>query len=174
MGVVRPVKSSLFCALALALAAMACGERPGAKKSDVTAADVVAGAVPTFDHYESAETKIGVDFPPVWKGNYIAVPHTDTTYGSRYIIDFRFRPDPAAKLEPKTLLAIRVFPKNAWTKVSARPGPQIGIKLQEHGDDVFVVSLAPANPYAKGTPSAELFDQMMLAVFNQAPRLTAH
>jgi hypothetical protein len=174
MGVVRPFKSSLFCALALALAAMACGERPGAKKSDVTAADVVAGAVPVLDHYESAEAKIGVDFPPVWKGNYIAVPHTDTTYGSRYIVDFRFKPDPASKLEPKTLLAIRIFSTAAWAKAAARPGPPVGIKLLDHGNDVFVVSLVAANPYAKGTPTAELFDQMMLAVFNQAPRLTPH
>jgi hypothetical protein len=171
MGGFRRAKTSFLCALALVLAA-ACGERPGAKKGDVTAADVVAGSAQSFDHFESAEGKFGIDFPPVWKGNYIGVPHTDTTFGSRAIVDFRFKPDPSMKVEPRTLLVIRIFTPDAWAKAAARPGPQIGIKLTAHANDVFVVSLAAINPYKVGTPAADLFDKMMLAVFNTAPRLT--
>ena len=166
MGVARPTKSSLLCALALVLASAACGERPVAKKGDVTAADVIAGAAQSLDHYDSPEGKFAVAFPPEWKGNYVGVPHADTTFGSRYIVEFRFKPDPAWKVDPKILLAIRIFTQDAWTKAAARPGPPIGAKLKERGDDVFVLSLAGGNPYKAGTPAAALFDQMMLAVVN--------
>jgi hypothetical protein len=154
--------------LALSLACAACGERPVTKKGDVTPADVIAGAAQSLDHFESAEGKFAVDFPPAWKGNYAGVPHTDTTYGSRFILDFRFKPDPAWKVDPHTLLAIRIFSPDAWAKAAARPGPPIGVKLKERGTDVFVLSLASANPYKPGTPAATLFDQMMLAVINDA------
>jgi hypothetical protein len=154
--------------LALTLALTACGERPVTKKNDVTAADVIAGAAVSLDHFESAEGRFGVDFPPQWKGNYIGVAHPDTTYGSRFIVDFRFKPDPALKAEPHTLLAIRIFTPEAWARVSVRPGPPIGVKLKERGSDVFVLSLASANPYKPNTPAAALFDQMMLAVINDA------
>jgi hypothetical protein len=172
MGVVRSTKSSLLCALALAFVAAACGERPAAKKGDVTAADVIAGSAESLDHYESAEGKFGIDFPAVWKGNYTAVPHTDTAFGSRAMVEFRFKPDPASKVQPQTLLGVRIFTPDAWTKAAARGGPAIGIKLAERGNDVYVVSLAGGNPYKPGTAAAELFDKMMLAVFNTAPRLT--
>jgi hypothetical protein len=172
MGVVRPTKSSLLCALAFALACPACGERPAAKKTDVTAADVIAGAAKSSDHFESAEGKFGIDFPPEWKGNYIGVPHSDTTFGSRAIVDFRFKPDPSMKVQSQTLLVVRIFTPDAWTKAQTRTGPPIGIKIAEHASDVFIVSLAAANPYKTGTPEAQLFDKMMLAVFNTAPRLT--
>jgi hypothetical protein len=168
MGVVRPMKSSLLCALALVLASTACGERPVTKKGDVTPADVIAGAAQSLDHFESAEGKFAVDFPPAWKGNYTGVAHADTTYGSRFILDFRFKPDPAWKLEPHTLLAIRIFTPDAWAKMAARPGPEIGVKLKERGNDVFVLSLAGSNPYQTGTPAATLFDEMMLAVIHDA------
>jgi hypothetical protein len=69
-------------------------------------------------------------------------------------------------------MVIRIFSQAAWAKVAARPGPAAGIKISEHGNDVFVVSLAGGNPYKTGTPAAELFDKLMLAVFNEAPRLT--
>jgi hypothetical protein len=168
MGVVRPMKSSLLCALALALASTACGERPVTKKGDITPADVIAGSAQSLDHFESAEGKFAVDFPPAWKGNYTGVAHADTTYGSRFIVDFRFKPDPSWKVDPRTLLAIRIFTPDAWAKAFARPGPAIGVKLKERGNDVFVLSLAGSNPYKTGTPAATLFDQMMLAVINDA------
>jgi hypothetical protein len=164
MGVVRPTRTSLLCALALTLASAACGERPVTKKGDITPADVIAGAAQSFDRFESAEGKFAVDFPPVWKGNYTGVAHADTTYGSRFILDFRFKPDPSWKIESRTLLAIRIFTPDAWAKASARPGAEIGRKLKERGNDVFVVSFAGGNPYKTGTPAAELFDKMMLAV----------
>ena len=164
MGVVRPMKSFLLCALALVLASTACGERPVTKKGDVTPADVIAGANQSLDHFESGEGKFAVDFPPTWKGNYSGVPRADTTYGSRFIVDFRFKPDPAWKIEPRTLLVIRIFTPDAWAKAAARPGPAIGMMLKERGADVFVVSFAGGNPYKTGTPAAELFDKMVLAV----------
>ncbi len=172
MGAVRSMKSSLVCALALAFVAAACGERPAAKKGDVTAADVIAGSAESLDHYESAEGKFGIDFTAVWKGNYSAVPHTDTAFGSRAMVEFRFKPDPTWKVQPQTLLGVRIFTPDAWAKATARGGPAIGIKLAERGNDVYVVSLAGGNPYKPGTAAAELFDKMMLAVFNTAPRLT--
>jgi hypothetical protein len=148
------------------MAVAACGERPATKKSDVTAADVIAGSAQSLDHYESAEGKVGVDFPSVWKGHYVVFPHADTTFGSRMIIDFRFKPEVAWKVAPRTLLAIRIFSQAAWTKATARPGPAIGVKIKERGDDVFVLSLAGSNPYKPDTPAANLFDQMMLSVVN--------
>lgn len=151
--------------LALALAVTACGERPVTKKNDVTAADVIAGAAVSLDHYESAEGRFGVDFPPQWKGNYIGVARADTTFGSRYIVEFRFKPDPSLKAEPRTLLAIRIMSPEAWAKDSTR-NPPIGVKLKQRGNDVFVLSLATENPYKPNTPAASLFDQMMLAVMN--------
>jgi hypothetical protein len=160
--------------LAFAVALTACGERPAAKPSDITPADVIAGAAVSLDHFESPEGKFGLDLPPVWKGHYTGTPHADTTYGSRFYLDLRFKPDAGAKLEPHTLMVIRIFTPDAWAKASAKKGPAIGIKLTEHGSDVYVVSLAGGNPYKTGTPAAELFDKMMLAVFNAAPRLTPH
>jgi hypothetical protein len=172
MGAVRSTKTSLLCVLALAFVAAACGERPVAKKGDPTAADVLAGAAESLDHYESPEGKFGIDFPAVWKGHYIGVPHTDTAFGSRAMVEFRFKPDTAWKVQPQTLLGVRIFTPDSWAKANARSGAVIGIKLAERGNDVYVVSLATGNPYKPGTPAAELFDKMMLAVFNTAPRLT--
>ena len=160
--------------LALAFALTACGDRPVTKKGDITPADVIAGAAESLDHFESAEGKFGVDFPAVWKGNYTGTPHADTTFGSRFYLDLRFKPDPSMKVQPRTLLVIRIFTPDAWAKAAARPGPPIGIKLTDRGNDVYVVSLATGNPYQTGTPAADLFDKMMLAVFNNAPRLTPH
>jgi hypothetical protein len=164
MLLTRPTNRSLVSALALALAASACGERPGAKKPDVTPADVVAGSAKSFDHFVSPEGKFAVDFPPEWAGNYTGTPHADTAYGSHFVLDFRFKPDPASKLTPSTLLVIRIFTPAAWTKAAARTGPGIGVKIQQRGNDVYVLSLAGSNPYPTGTPSAAQFDKMMLAV----------
>ena len=108
-----------MCSLAFALALTACGERPAAKKSDVTVADVIAGVAQSFDHFESPEGKFAVDFPPVWKNNYTNVAHADTAYGSHFIVDFRCKPDPTWNVEPRTVLAIRIFSKDAWAKIAA-------------------------------------------------------
>jgi hypothetical protein len=164
MLLTRPTNSSFLCALALVLAASACGDRPGARKPDVTPADVVAGTAQALDHFVSPEGKFAVDFPPAWAGHYTATPHADTTYGSHFILDFRLKPDPTWKVEPHTLLAIRIFTPAAWAKASARPGAAIGAKIQERGDDVYVLSLAGSNPYKTGSAAAALFDKMMLAV----------
>ncbi|HEY2848515.1 MAG TPA: hypothetical protein VGI97_01460 [Gemmatimonadaceae bacterium] len=164
MHATRRTNGSLLCALALALIASACGDRPGGKKPDVTPADVVAGSAQTFDHFVSPEGKFAVDFPSVWTGNYVGVPHPDTTFGSHFILDFRFKPDPASKLTPSTLLVIRIFTSAAWARAAARPGPAFGVKIQQRDNDVYVLSLAGSNPYPTGTPTAALFDKMMLAV----------
>jgi len=169
MGVARPTTNTLLCALALLLTA--CGERPAAKKGDVTAADVIAGAAQSFDHFDSAEGKFTIDFPSAWKEAYVAAPHADTAFGSRYTVEFKFKPDPAWKVEPRTLLVIRIFSTDAWAKATARPGPAIGNKLKEHGSDVFVLSVAGGNPYKPGTPAAALFDQMMLSVVQPSDRV---
>ncbi|HEX7546375.1 MAG TPA: hypothetical protein VF368_06585, partial [Gemmatimonadaceae bacterium] len=86
MRAARPVASPLLCSLAFAIALTACGERPAAKKSDVTVADVIAGVAQSFDHFESPEGKFAVDFPPVWKNNYTHLAHADTAYGSHFIV----------------------------------------------------------------------------------------
>ena len=104
----------------------------------------------------------------MWKDHYVAVAHSDTAFGSRGIVEFRFKPDAAWKVEPKTLLAIRIFTPAAWNKVLADPKQTVGVKLKERGNDVYVLSLAGGNPYPTGSPPAGLFDQMMLAVINDA------
>jgi hypothetical protein len=169
MRVLRP--TNLLCALALGVVAAACGDRPADKKPDVTSADVIAGTAQSYDEFVSPEGKFAVSFPAVWKGNYTAVPHADTAYGSHFILEFRFKPDPAAKLPPQTLLAIRVFTPAAWAKASARPGQSIGVKVQARDNDVYVLSLAGSNPYPTGSPSATLFDKMMLAVMQDSAPL---
>jgi len=163
-------KAPLF--LALALVTAACGERPVTKKGDITPADVIAGSAQAFDHYESAEAKFGIDFPPSWKSHYIGAAHADTAFGSHMAVVFQFKPDPAWKVPPQTLMAVRIFTPDAWAKAAARPGPPIGIKLTQDANNVYVVSLATGNPYKAGTTAADLFDTMMLAVINTAPHLT--
>ena len=166
MGVVRPMKASLLCALVLVVASSGCGERPANRKSDVTPADVIAGAAQALDHFESPEGKFAVDFPPVWKGNYTGVAHADTTHGARFVLDLRFKPDPSWNVEPRTLMVIWIFSPEAWTRAAARPGPAIGVKLKERGNDMYVLSVAGSNPYKPGTPAATLYERMMLAVMN--------
>lgn len=156
----------MCCALALTIAATACGERPGGKTPDVTPADVVAGAAQTFDRFVSPEGKFAIDFPPVWAGHYTGTPHATTELGSHFVLDFRFKPDPSWKVEPKTLLVIHIFTPAAWAKAAARPGPAIGVKIQQRDNDVYVLSVANSNPYKTGSAAAGLFDKMMLAVFS--------
>jgi hypothetical protein len=168
MHAARPAGTTFLCSLALMLAITACGERPAAKKSDVTVADVIAGVAQSFDHFESSEGKFAVDFPQLWKNNYTFVAHADTAYGSRFIVDFRCKPDPKWNVEPRTVLVVRIFPRAAWAKVEATKGQTVGVKLKERGDDVFVLSIAGSNPYRAGTPPATLFEQMMFAVIRDS------
>jgi hypothetical protein len=169
MGVVR--QTNTFLALALACSALACGDRPAPAKGGVTAADVIAGTAQSLDHFESTEGKFAIDFPAVWKDHYVAVPHADTTAGAHYIVDFGFKPDPAWKVPPRTLLVIRVFTPAAWAKVADVKGQQVGVRLKERGNDVYVLSLAGSNPYKTGTPASLLYDQMMLAVIHDSAPL---
>lgn len=168
MRAVRPVGSTLLCSLVLTLALTACGERPAAKKSDVTVADVIAGVAQSFDHFESPEGKFAVDFPPVWKNNYTHLAHADTAYGSHFIVDFRCKPDPKWNVDPRTVLVVRIFTRDAWDKIAANKNQSVGVKLKERGDDVFVLSIAGSNPYRAGTPPAALFEQMMFAVIKDS------
>ena len=155
---------------AFALLITACAA-PAKDSTKVTAADAVAGAVQTFDHFESPTGKFGVDLPSVWKGSYSAVERNDTTAGARFALEFVFKPDAAWKAEPHTLLVVRIFPKATWAKIVAQPGAPIAAKAAEKGDDVFAYSLPAANPYPPGTPQALRFDDMILAVVNDAAGL---
>ena len=151
-----------LCAAALAGAVLcsACSDRP-VKKSDVTAADVVAGRVKTFEHFEYPNGKFAIDFPETWRGGYTVVAHSDTTGGSRMAVEFIFKPDPAWKAEPRPLIVVRIFTRAAWEKLDARPGQGVAAKLAAKGDDVFAFSVAPANPYVAGTPANARFEEMM-------------
>ena len=149
--------------LAGAAVPSACGDG-SAPKSDVTPADVVAGRAKTLEHFESPQGKFAIDFPETWRGAYSAVAHADTTAGARFVVEFRFKPEPVWKVEPRTLLLVRIFPKKAWEAVAARPGPAIALKVAERGDDVFALSFPPSNPYKPGTPAALRFDELVFAV----------
>lgn len=143
-----------------AAASFACSDR-SAPKSDVTPADVVAGRVKTFEHFESPNGKFAIDFPETWRGAYSAAARPDTTGGARMAVEFSFKPDPAWKVEPHALIVVRIFTKAAWERVAARPGPAIAARLAARGDDVFALSLAPSNPYKPGTPAAARFEELM-------------
>lgn len=151
----------LFAATAVAaLGALACTDK-GSPKSDVTPADVVAGAAKTFEHFESPSGKFAIDFPDTWKGAYTVAARPDTLGGGRMSVEFLFKPDPAWKAEPRTLLVIRIFTKAAWDKLDARPGPKLAAKLAARGDDVFALSLPPSNPYTNGTAASMRFEELM-------------
>jgi hypothetical protein len=118
----------------------------------------------TETHFESPGGKFSVNFPGTWRGSYSAVEHADTANGARFAVEFIFQPDPAWKVDPHTLMVVRIFPKSAWDALAARPGPPIAVKISARGDDVFTLSLPPSNPYKPGTPEAARFDQLVLAV----------
>lgn len=147
----------LFAALA---ALSACTDK-GSPKSDVTPADVVAGRVQAFEHFESPNGKFAIDFPATWRGTFTAVAHPDTTAGSRMAVEFFFKPDPAWKVEPHTLIVVRVFTRAAWDRLNAKPGQSVAAKLAAKGDDVFALSLPPTNPYPNGTPASARFEELM-------------
>lgn len=146
-----------------AVSSAGCGDRP-ARQSDVTPADIVAGRVQTFEQFESANGRFAMDLPPSWRGAYHAVERNDTSFGARLTVEFVFRPDPAWKVEPRTLLVVRVFPKAAWEKVAARPGDPVAAKVAERGDEVWAFSYPASNPYKPGTPAALRYDTLVFAV----------
>jgi hypothetical protein len=137
----------------------------------VTPADVVAGRVKTFEHFESADEKFAIDFPDTWRGAYTAVPHDDTTGGARRAIEFAFKPDAAWKVQPHTLIVVRIFTKAAWDRLASHSRQTIAAKVGARGDVVFAMSLPPRNPYRPGTPAAARFDQLMLSVLQDSAGL---
>ena len=165
-----PVRAGTALAGAmLAVALAGCGEGGTPRKQgDVTPADVVAGRVQPGEHFESAGGKFAIDFPDTWRGAYRAVERADTTAGARFAVEFVLKPDGAWKVQPQTLLVIRIFPRAAWEKLLARPGEPLAAKVAERGADIFALSLPSATPYAKGTPAAQRFDELVLSAI-QAP-----
>jgi hypothetical protein len=153
---IRPVA----IALSLLAAQLACTDK-SSPRSDVTPADVVAGRVPAFEHFVSPSGKFAIDFPETWRGFYSAVGRPDTTGGARMAVEFYFKPDPAWKVEPRTLIAVRIFTRAAWERLDARPGPKLAAKLAARGDDVFALSLPPGNPYPNGSPASARFEELM-------------
>ena len=124
----------VLCAAVLSgsIVCSACSDRP-AKKSDVTPADVVAGRVKTFEHFESPNGKFAIDFPEVWRGAYTVGAHTDATGGARMAVEFIFKPDVGWKTEARPLLVIRIFTKAAWEKLNLPPGQHIAALLAAKG-----------------------------------------
>ncbi|HLA91079.1 MAG TPA: hypothetical protein VJL28_11685 [Gemmatimonadaceae bacterium] len=142
---------------------IACSDRP-APRGDAPSAGVAGGSAAAFEHFESTAGKFAMEFPASWRGSYTASEKNDTTAGARFAVEFRFKPDPAWKVEPRTLLVLRIFPKPVWERIAARPGPPIAAKVAERGDDVFAVSFPSSNPYKPGTAAAARFDELVLAV----------
>jgi hypothetical protein len=165
-------RTRLAAALLVAAGVLACGEGGAARGGDSTAtkaaAAVAAGAAAAAstdrELFESAKGKFTIDFPGTWRGGYRAIEHPDTVAGSRFAVDFIFRPDPAWKVEPRPLLVVRIFPRGAWDLVVLRPGPPIAKKVAERGDEVFAYSIPGSNPYKPGTPAAARFDELVLAI----------
>jgi hypothetical protein len=161
--------SAALAGVALAGVLTGCGEGGTPRKQgDVTPADVVAGRAQAGEHFESPGGKFAIDFPDTWRGAYRTVERADTTAGARFAVEFVLKPDAAWKVQPQALLVVRIFPRAAWEKVVARPGEPLAAKLAERGDDVFALSLPSATPYAKGTPAAQRFDELVLSAI-QAP-----
>jgi|ERR1019366_1078144 hypothetical protein len=162
------------CLLAGAAFATACSDR-AEPKSSVMPEDVVAGSVKAFEHFVSADENFAIDFPETWHGAYTVVPRSDTTGGARRAFEFAFKPDASWKVEPRTLIVVRIFTKAAWDRLDARPHQTVAAKVTARGDDVFALALPPKNPYKPGTPAALRFDQLMLSILQDSAglRLTA-
>ena len=142
------------------LGVTACGSADSARAGTSQA----SGDAATTEHFESTTGKFAIDFPGTWRGGYRTVERTDTVAGSRLAVEFVFKPDAAWKIEPRPLLVVRIFSKDAWEKVVGRPGPPIALKVAENGDDVFAYSIPGGNPYKRGTAAAARFDELVLAV----------
>lgn len=167
-----PARSSrllLASTLVSVITLAACGGDASSSGAAGTASGAPAANTP--EHFESRNGKFSIEFPGVWRGGYRAVEHADTSAGSRFAVEFVFKPDPAWKVEPRPLLVVRIFPRAAWEKVVARPGDPIATKVAERGDDVFAYSVPGGNPYRPGTPAAGRFDELVLSVVSEL-RLT--
>jgi len=165
VGVLLFVGTALFAA---------CGDGGQAKHEPppgAAATGSVVGEGAAFEHFESAQEKLGIDFPASWKGAYTAASRADTTGGSLRAVEFTFKPDPSWKVVPQTLLMVRIFTKAGWDRLDAQPGQTVAVKIASRGDAVFALSLPSRNPYQGGTPAAARFDQMVLAVLQDSTRL---
>jgi hypothetical protein len=158
------------CLLSGATVSAGCSARPEPKSAEKQA-DVVAGRVKTFEHFESAGEKFTIDFPETWRGAYTVISHNDTTGGARRAFEFAFKPDASWKVEPRTLIVVRIFNKAAWDRLAARPRQTVAAKVAARGDDVFALSLPPSNPYKAGTPASARFDQLMLSILQDSAGL---
>jgi hypothetical protein len=139
----------------------ACGDSNGAvqEQQPVTKSPPVAR-----EAFESTGGGFSIDFPGTWHDGFTTLEHADTTDGARYVVEFMFKPDPSIKVEPRRLLAVRIFTQAAWAKVLARSGPPVAKKVAEKGDDVFTYSVPGGNPYKPGTAAAARFDELVLSV----------
>ena len=126
--------------------------------------DKAAAAAVAREAFESTAGGFSLDLPGVWHDGYKTIEHADTSDGARFVTEFMFKPDAAWKVEPRRLLAVRIFTQAAWAKILARPGQPIATKVGEKGDDVFAYSVPGGNPYKPGTPAAARFDELVLAV----------
>ncbi|MBI3504467.1 MAG: hypothetical protein HY059_06470 [Proteobacteria bacterium] len=134
--------------------------RPG----EATVADVIAGTAAAYEHFESPAGHFALELPGEWRGNFTVTEHADSVFGSRYTVEFLFRPAPGSAAPPKTLLAVRLFSTAAWERLAARTGPPLAARVASKGDVVYAASFPAGNPYAKGSPDAALFDKMVLGV----------
>ena len=164
----RPVTTAFLLGLALL---GACTKRDVSNGSP-SAADYVAGTAASVDRFSSPNGKFTVDLPGLWRGYYKGVERADTSAGARFSVEFVFSPEAAWKVEPRTLMLIRIFPKATWDAVTARPGPPMAVQIGAKGDDVFAVSFSAANPYTPGTPEAAKYDELMLSVINNPQGLS--
>lgn len=153
--------------LSLALGALACGsskEKPEPPNAADALAKVSAAKSMPVEKYVSATAGFDLTLPGIWTGHYRAEEKRDTTAGARLGVEFKFKPDSGSTAPSLSLIVVRIFPRKAWDALNA-PGPsQIGQKIGEKGDDVFVLSLAGSNPYPGGTKEAEKFDELMISI----------
>ena len=158
------MRPALFLAAAtIALLACGNGER-SLRAGEATSADVIAGTVAAFEHFESAGGHFALELPAEWRGNFTVDEQPDSLYGAHYTVKFSYRPAPGSKELPKTLIVIRVFSTAAWEKVTTRPGTPPAAKIGAKGDVIYTASFPAGNPYPKGSPDAALFDKMVLGV----------
>jgi hypothetical protein len=159
------MRISRIAATVVVLVLAACkGTESRMRPGEVSSADVIAGTAAAFEHFESAAGHFALELPSEWRGNFTASERADTLAGSRYTVEFLFRPAPGSKEKPKTVLVIRLFSTAAWEKVVTRPGTPLAARIATKGDVVYAVSLPSDNPYPKGSPDAAQFDKMVLGV----------
>jgi hypothetical protein len=160
------MRTSRFAATVLVLALAACnkGSDTRTRPGEATPADVIAGTVTAFEHFESASGHFAMELPSEWRGNFTVSEHADSVAGSHYVVEFIYRPLPGSKERPRTLLAVRLFATGAWDKLVLLPDTPPAAKVAAKGNVVYAVSLPAGNPYPKGSPDAAQFDKMVLGV----------